>query len=133
MRSPGRAWPACLHVLVAGNLGVAVQDPDRDRVVGGREPPRGVDVERIVLAVIRVDPREVRSEMETVLVRQEQCLRRILQPRIEYPRHELGAPLDDPDEREAAVPVRGGDDVVEHLRDPVNRLGDERNAFPPRA
>src|SRR5512147_3207429 len=75
----GRArLPRVAQVLVAGNVGILIEDADRDRVLGGRDLAGLVDVARIVLALVLVDPARLGGELQTVLVREQERLRRIV-------------------------------------------------------
>jgi hypothetical protein len=62
-------------------------------------------------------------------MRQQHRPLRIVQPGVERLGHELGATLQNANEREAAMAEGGAHDVVEDFGNPVDGLGDERRAL----
>ena len=73
------------RLLVAGNVGVAIQNTHRNRIFRRRDFPGPVEVRRIVRSLVLVDLSKRRADLDAVLVREQQVPVRIVQPRIEMP------------------------------------------------
>jgi hypothetical protein len=118
-------------VLVTRDLVVPVQDSHRNDVGGGSQIPGHAEVGGIVFELVLVDVRETRVELKPVLVRQDLGLLGVFQPGIEERREIVRASLQDGDEGETLVMEGLGNDVVEEIRDPIHRLGDEGHVRDP--
>ena len=76
---------------------------------------------------VLVDLPKSRIELEPVLMNEDLGLLGVLEPGVEQVGQVVRTPLQDANEGETLVVEGLGDDVVEEVRNPIHRLGDERH------